>query len=316
MMGTLPSRAAWTLVVLLLGLLVVGCGDDEEDQEGSVQPQGGELEVTLGTKDFTEAFIVGELYAQALEFKGINVNLRKDIGSTEVIDKELQSGAIDGYPEYLGVALTVAAGQDDAGSTAEETYDLAKEFYASRGQAISEQTSFENVDAIATTQYFAQRRGLATVGDLKELSGFTLGARPEFEARQQGLAGMRDTYGLDNVKFKEVPIGEQYRALDRNEIEAANVFTTDGQLGSGSYKLLEDEERVFGFQHVALVIDEEKLEQLGGNKFMRIINDVNVRLTTSAMIQMNRDVEVDGQDPAVVADRFLRTAGLLEGRGS
>jgi osmoprotectant transport system substrate-binding protein len=315
-MCALRSRAAWALLVLLLGVLVAGCGDDEQDREGSVQPQGDELEVTLGTKDFTEAFIVGELYSQALEFKGINVHLRKDIGSTEVIDKELQSGAIDGYPEYLGVAVTVAAGQDDAGSTAEETYELAKEFYASRGQVISEQTSFENVDAIATTQYFAQRRGLATVSDLQELSSFTLGGRPEFEGRQQGLVGMRDVYGLDNARFQEIPIGEQYLALDRNEIEAANVFTTDGQLGSGSYKVLEDDERVFGFQHVALVIDEEKLEELGGSKFMRIINDVNGRLTTSAMIQMNRDVDVDGQDPAVVAESFLRTAGLLEGRGS
>lgn len=305
----------FVLPLLLAGLLAAGCGDDEADREGSVQPQGGELEVTLGTKDFTEAFIVGELYSQALEFKGINVNLRKDIGSTEVIDKELQSGAIDGYPEYLGVAVTVAAGQDDAGTTAEETYELAREFYASRGQVISEQTSFENVDAIATTQYFAQRRGLATVGDLQELSSFKLGARPEFEARQQGLAGMRDVYGLENAEFQEIAIGEQYRALDRKEIDAANVFTTDGQLGSGSYKVLEDDERVFGFQHVALVIGEDKLEELGGNKFMSVINDVNGRLTTSAMIQMNRDVEVDGQDPGIVAERFLRSAGLLEGRG-
>jgi osmoprotectant transport system substrate-binding protein len=93
------------------------------------------------------------------------------------------------------------------------------------------------------------------------------------------------------------------------------VFTTDGQLGSGSYKVLDDDKRVFGFQHVALVIDDDKLNELGGRKFMRIINDLNGRLTTSAMIQMNRDVEVDGQDPAIVAERFLRTAGLLEGRG-
>jgi osmoprotectant transport system substrate-binding protein len=305
-------RPAASLLVLV-ALLVAACGNDEGDQEGSVQPQGEELQLTIGTKDFTEAFLVGELYRQALLAKGIKVRLRKDIGPTEVIDKELQSGRIDAYPEYLGVAVTVAAGQEDAGGSADETYKLAKQFYAGRGQAISEPTAFENVDAIATTQFFAQRRGLATVSDLRELPSFTLGARPEFEQRQQGLAGMRDVYGLDNVEFKEIPLGEQYRALDRNEIEAANVFTTDGQLGSGSYKVLEDSDRLFGFQHVALVIDEEKLEELGDRKFMEIINDVNGRLTTSAMIQMNRDVEVDGQDEAIVAERFLRSAGLLEG---
>lgn len=305
-------RPAASLLVLV-ALLVAACGNDEEDQEGSVQPQGEELQLTIGTKDFTEAFIVGELYRQALLAKGIKVRLRKDIGPTEVIDKELQSGRIDAYPEYLGVAVTVAADQEDAGSSAEETYELAKEFYAGRGQAISEPTSFENVDAIATTQFFAQRRGLATVSDLRELPSFTLGARPEFEQRQQGLAGMRGVYGLDNVEFKEIPIGEQYLALDRNEIDAANVFTTDGQLASGSYKVLEDSERLFGFQHVALVIDEERLDELGGRKFMRTINDLNGRLTTSAMIQMNREVEVDGQDEAIVAERFLRSAGLLEG---
>jgi osmoprotectant transport system substrate-binding protein len=301
------------LLLLALALVATACGDEERDKEGSAQPQGDELVLTLGTKNFTEAFIIGELYRQALRSQSINVKLRKDIGPTEVIDKELQRGAIDAYPEYLGVAVTVAAGQDDAGSTAEETYARAKEFYASRGQAISEQTAFENVDAIATTQYFAQRRGLATVGDLRRLPRFTLGARPEFEQRRQGLAGMRDVYGLENVEFNEVPIGEQYRALDRNEIDAADVFTTDGQLASGSYKVLADSERVFGFQHVALVIDEKKLDELGGSDFMRIINDVNERLTTSAMIQMNRDVELDRQDPSIVAERFLRTAGLLGG---
>jgi osmoprotectant transport system substrate-binding protein len=314
--GAVGWRAGWTLLALLLALFAAACGDDEADQEGSVQPQGGELDVTLGTKDFTESVIVGELYRQALNSKGYSVALRKEIGPTEVIDKELQSGKIDGYPEYLGVAVTVAAGRQDAGRTAEGTYERAKEFYAGRGQAISEQTSFENVDAVATTQFFAQKRGLATIGDLAELSSVSVGARPEFESREQGLAGARRVYGLDNVKFKEVPIGEQYRALDRNEIDAANVFTTDGQLGSGSYKVLDDDKRVFGFQHVALVIDEDKLDQLGGRKFMRIIDEVNARLTTSAMIEMNRYVDVDGEEPAVVAAQFLRAAGLLEGAGS
>jgi osmoprotectant transport system substrate-binding protein len=306
-------RLAVALVALTLG--VTACGDKEKDREGSVQPQGGELVLTLGTKDFTESVITGELYRQALRAHGINVRLRKEIGPTEKIDQELQSGAIDGYPEYLGVAVTVAAHRDDAGSTAAETYALAKQFYAGRGQAISAQTAFENVDAVATTQYFAQQRGLATIGDLRALEEFTLGARPEFEERQQGLAGMRDVYGLDNATFRSIPIGEQYRALDRKQVDAANVFTTDGQLASGSYKVLEDTQRLFGFQHVALVIDKDKLAKLGGRSFMRIIDDLNGRLTTSVMVQMNRDVGVDGQAPADVAERFLRSAGLLGQEG-
>src|SRR5687768_2474284 len=105
---------AWRILpALLLALSIAACGEDEADQAGSVQPQGGELSVTLGTKDFTESVIVGELYRQALKFKGYRVDLREDIGSTEVIDKELQNGRIDGYPEYLGVAVTVAAGRRD-----------------------------------------------------------------------------------------------------------------------------------------------------------------------------------------------------------
>jgi osmoprotectant transport system substrate-binding protein len=311
-MRTRRMRASATLVLLLLAL-VAGCGEEDEDA-GSVQPQGTETQLTLGTKDFTEEFILGELYRQALAANGYKVRLRKNIGPTEVIDKELTSGAIDAYPEYLGVALTVAARREDAGDSAAETYRLAKDFYAERGQALSEQTPFENVDAIATTQFFAQRRGLLTLMDLRRLPSFTLGARPEFADRFQGLKGLQQVYGLTNAEFKPIAIGAQYRALDAGDVEAANVFTTDGRLASGDYKLLEDPKRLFGFQHVALVIDEDKLERLGGERFMRVINAVNRRLTTSAMIEMNRAVDVDNQDEAIVAERFLTEVGLLGGQ--
>jgi osmoprotectant transport system substrate-binding protein len=306
-------RRAGTGLVLLLLTLVAGCGE-ENDQGGSVQPQGIESRLTIGTKDFTEEFLLGEIYKQALAAKSYDVTLRKNIGPTEVIDKELTSGAIDAYPEYLGVALTVVAGQEDAADSAAETYRLARDFYAGRGQALSEQTPFENVDAIATTQFFAQRRGLLSLTDLRDLPSFTLGARPEFATRFQGLKGLQQVYGLTNAQFKPIAIGAQYRALDAGDVEAANVFTTDGQLASGDYKLLEDPERLFGFQHVALVIDEDKLERLGGDDFMSVVNAVNRRLTTSAMIDMNRAVAVDGQDEALVAERFLTEVGLLDTR--
>jgi osmoprotectant transport system substrate-binding protein len=307
------AQPASVLLLMVLALPVAACGEDTTGG-GSAQPQGTELQLTLGTKDFTEQFLLGELYEQALAARGYKVRLRKDIGSTEVIDTQLTSGQIDAYPEYLGVAVTVVAGEADAGSSAAETYRLATDYYAQRGQALSEQTPFENVDAIATTQVFAQQQRLTSLPDLRRLPSFTLGARPEFADRVQGLAGLQRVYGLTNAEFKPIEIGAQYQALDEGDIDTANVFTTDGQLAGGNYRLLEDPQRLFGFQHVALVIDQAALERLGGDRFMTVINAVNRRLTTSAMIEMNRDVDLEGQDEALVAERFLTGVGLLGGR--
>jgi glycine betaine/choline ABC-type transport system substrate-binding protein len=300
------------LASLLVFAAAAAACDKDAAGSGSTQPQGTVLQLTLGTKNFPEQLLLGELYKQALAAAGYKVRLRKDIGSTEVIDAELTSGQIDAYPEYLGVAVTVVAGKANAGSSAAETYRLASDYYAQRGQAISEQTPFENVDAIATTQLFAQQHRLTSLPDLRRLPKFTLGARPEFADRVQGLAGLRDVYGLTNAQLRPTQIGAQYRALDVGAIDTANVFTTDGQLADGNYRLLEDPQRLFGFQHVALVINEDALERLGGNRFMTVINAVNRRLTTSAMIEMNRDVVLEDEDEAVVAEGFLTSAGLLE----
>jgi osmoprotectant transport system substrate-binding protein len=299
-----------TALALVVAVLATGCGDSKHER-GSSQPQGTELNLTLGTKNFTESFIIGELYRQALAANGYNVTVRKNIGSTEVVDQALQRGDIQAYPEYLGVAATVVAGEDVTGKNAADTYRIARDFYSSRGQALSRQTPFENVDAIATTSYFAQRERLRTVADLRRLDHFTLGARPEFETRFQGLAGMQRVYGLTNARFKPLAIGAQYTALDKGDVDVANVFSTDGQLSTGDYRVLQDPQRLFGFQHVALVIDHDKLDRLGGDRFMRIINTVNERLTTDQMIAMNRAVDLDGVDVTTVTARFLRQNGLL-----
>jgi osmoprotectant transport system substrate-binding protein len=299
-------------LALALAALTAGCGESNAER-GSSQPQGTELNLTLGTKNFTESFLIGELYRQALAANGYNVTVRKNIGSTEVVDRALQRGDIQAYPEYLGVAATVVAGEDVAGKNADETYRIARDFYASRGQALSAQTPFENVDAIAATRYFAQRERLRTVADLRRLPHFTLGARPEFETREQGLAGMQRVYGLTNARFRPLAIGAQYTALDEGDAEVANVFSTDGQLSTGDYKVLQDPKRLFGYQHVALVIDKDKLDRLGGDRFMQVINRVNQRLTTDQMIAMNRAVDIDHADVAAVTARFLRQNGLLRG---
>jgi osmoprotectant transport system substrate-binding protein len=300
------------VLVLGLGLGAAACGGDDEGDSassGSSQsadmPGEGKPAVTIGTKDFTEEFVLGELYKQALEAKGYKVNLKKNIGATEIIDKALTSGQIDGYPEYLGVTLAVVAKEDKPASSEEDTYNKAKAFYEKRGQTVSERTPFFDVDAIATTKKYAEQNQLQSVADLKKVGSFTVGARPEFRSRQQGLKGMQDVYGLNNAKFKQLAIGIQYQALDSGDVDSANVFSTDAQLASGKYTVLKDPKGVFGYQNVAFVIDQKKLEALGGQQFMDVINNLNKLLTNDAMIAMNKAVAIDKQDEADVAKQFL-----------
>ncbi len=246
-----------------------------------------------------------------MQADGYQVTLRKNIGPTEVVDEALQDGDIDAYPEYLGVAATVVAGEDVQGKSDEETAQIARDFYESRGQAVSEETPFENVDAIATSTQFAQEKRLRSIADLRELDSFTLGARPEFEDREQGFAGMQGTYGLTNGEFKPIALDATYNALFEGDVDVANVFSTDAQLETGDYRVLEDTERLFGYQHIALIIDSDTLKALGGDEFMSVIEDVNKELTQKTMIELNGAVDIDGQDPADVARGFLRDNGLL-----
>ena len=311
------------LMVLLLAVLsvfgVAACGGDDDDSassgdqtssSSSDQPGKGKPAVTLGTKDFTEEFVLGELYKQALEAKGYTVNLKKNIGSTEIIDKALTSHQIDGYPEYLGVSVAVVAGKDIIPKSDQETYDLAKQFYEGRGQTLSQQTPFFDVDAIATTKDFATKNNLKSVADLKKLGSFTVGARPEFKSRYQGLKGMQKVYGLTNAQFKQLALGIQYQALDKGDVDSANVFSTDAQLASGKYTVLEDPKGVFGYQHVAMVMDKKKNEALGP-EFFATIDAVSKLLTNDAMISMNKAVALDKQPEAAVAKKFLQANGVL-----
>jgi osmoprotectant transport system substrate-binding protein len=309
------------LLAVIAALFVVGCGDDDNGGGGGggtgtsssseEQPGAGKPAVTIGTKDFTEEFVLGQLYRQALEAKGYKVNYKENIGATEIIDKALTSDQIDAYPEYTGVSLSVVAKKDVLAKSAEETAQIVKDFYEKRGQAVSDPTPFQDTDAIATTKEFAEKNNLKSVADLKGIPTFTLGARPEFKNRFNGLKGMASVYGVkDNVKFKQLALGLQYPSLDKGDVDTANVFSTDAQLASGKYTVLEDPKGVFGFQNVYFVINKDKLEALGGDEFMGVINSVNKLLTEEAMTSMNAAVDLDKKKPADVAKAFLDANGL------
>jgi osmoprotectant transport system substrate-binding protein len=309
------------LALALTAFVAAGCGGDDNGGSGgagsttssssqaSDQPGKGKPPLTIGTKDFTEEFVLGELYSQALQAKGYTVTLKRNIGPTEIVDKALTSKRIDAYPEYTGITVAVVA-EKDLPKTAPETADAAKAFYEGRGQTVIGPTPFQDVDAIATLKEYAQKNNLASLADLKALPSFRLGARPEFKSRFTGLVGMRKEYGITNAKFRQLALGLQYQALDKGDVDAANVFSTDAQLASGKYTILKDPKGIFGFQNVHFVINKDKYDALGGTAFAQVIESVNKLLTNDAMQSMNSAVDLDKKDPKVVAGQFLQANGL------
>jgi glycine betaine/choline ABC-type transport system substrate-binding protein len=293
---------------LLLVATLAACGTNDE-KDASQQPQGAALRITLGTPAFPEARILGELWKQALAINGYAVDLRKGVGPAGDLDKALHEGDIDGYVAYTGTVLSVVAGQEVSGLDPQETYKRAKEFYDSQGMFMSQMTPFENVDAIAVTRETAATDKLAEIGDLRRLDKFVLGARPEFENLQLGFQGLKQVYGLTNGEFRPIPLGEQYAALDRGDATAVDAFTTDPQLQGGKYVLLKDPKLLFGSQNVAMVVSKDKLERINSQHFLSVVDAVNAKLTTDAIVDLNAEVTAGSEDSEVARD-FLRSVNL------
>ena len=296
-------RRLGALLSLLVLLATAACGGDDGGDAAS------DRTVRIGSKNFTEAIVLGELYKQALEAKGYTVQLRGSIGATEIIDRALTSGQIDMYPEYTGTSLTVVFGDDTPQESAEATYDRAKELYEERGQTLFAMTPFSDSDALAVTKETAEENGLRSIGDLAKLDGFKLGGQPEFETRLQGLPGVKEKYGIENVEFVPFAGISPYEALDQGAVDVAAIFSTDPPLASGKYVVLEDPEANFGFQNVAPVVDSEVADELGDD-FRAAVDAVSEKLTEDAIIAMNSAVAIDKRPAAEVAREFLAANDL------
>ena len=298
------------LIALLvaLALALAGCGGDDDDGGDGA---ASDRTVTIGSKNFTEAVILGELYRQALEAKGYTVELKSSIGSTEIIDRALTSGEIDMYPEYTGTMLTVVFGEDEPQESAESTYDRAKELYEEKGFTLFEMTPFSDSDALAVTAEYAEENQLEEIGDLADIGSFKLGGQPEFETRLQGLVGVKEAYGIEDVTFVPFTGISPYEALDQGAVDVAAIFSTDPPLASGDYVVLDDPEANFGFQNVAPVVSQELADDLGDD-FRETIDAVSEQLTEDAIIAMNSAVAIDQRPADEVAREFLEANDLLQ----
>src|SRR5438094_3331953 len=313
------SRTTWRaravgVIALLVSLLVLTLGSAAG---AGVAPQAAKAPaattVSLGTKDFTEEFVLGQLYKQALEYKYIKIDYHENIGSTEVIQTALRSGKINAYPEYVGEIVQTAYHVKKLPKTAHAWWALAKSLLAKDGYALTNATPFYDVDAIAVRKADAKKYHLKTLWDLKRLQNssqrpknFSIGARPEFKNREEGYLGMKKVYGLKKLKFLSLAIGLTYRALDQKKVFAINVFSTDAQLASGKYVVLKDPKLIFGVQNVAVIVKQD----VATSQVIGILNKVSAKLTTPAILAMNKATQISKQNPADVAAKFLKANGL------
>jgi len=270
--------------------------------------------VKLGTKDFTEEFVLGQLYKQALEAKGIKVEYHENIGSTEIIQTALRSGKINAYPEYVGEIVQTAYHKTTGlPKTAHGWWVLAKSLLAKDGYVLSNATPFYDVDAIAVRKSDAQKYHLKTLYDLQKLQNssqkpgnFSIGARPEFKNREEGFLGMQHVYGLTKLKYVSIANGLTYQALDQKKVFCINVFSTDAQLATGKYTVLTDPKLIFGVQNVAVIVKKS----VATPQVLGVLNAVSAKLTLPAILAMNKATQTNKQNPVVVAKAFLKANHL------
>lgn len=309
-------------LAFLAALALWGCGSGSSTRSGAAQssptqtahasrPGVGKAPVTIGTKNFTEQLILGQLYAQALRARGYSITLKSDIGASEIVDGKLRAGQIDGYPEYTGTILSVLAHDERRLASAAQAYARAAAFERRRGASLLAMAPAADTDVVVTKPAYAAAHRLTSLADLRRLgSSATLAGPPEFRTRFNGLVGLRSEYGVTALGFRPVKIGGQYRALEGGQAQLAAAFTTDGNLSAGGFTLLRDPRNIFGFQNVAFVVRRTVLAR-EGSAFAQTINAVSAKLSTQALRVMNAAVDLDQQSPALVARQFLRLNGLV-----
>ncbi|HEX4343965.1 MAG TPA: glycine betaine ABC transporter substrate-binding protein [Solirubrobacteraceae bacterium] len=299
-------RALAPLLALLVALALSSCGGG--GGAGSAT-RADTVPVRIGTKNFTESEILGELYKQALEAKGLRVDLQSAVGTTEVTNAALRDGLLDMYPEYIGVLLSEVDKIVKRPAGEQAAYRLAKGIEQRRGFTLLQETRLSNEDALAVTNAFARRSGVRSISDLARLRTVRLGAPPEFENRFEGMVGLRRVYGLRKVHMIAVNSnkGLEYPALENGGIDVGLVFTTDSRLAGGHFTLLRDPKGLFAVQHVAPLISRKALAQ-HGPILAATLNAVSALLTTPIMRVLN--AEAVHTPVREVAAAFLHTHHL------
>jgi glycine betaine/choline ABC-type transport system substrate-binding protein len=316
------------LAAMLMALGVAACGSDDDDGGSSGGSGGGDTAskkiqkvsgaagkgtITVGSKNFPEQYILGNIYADALKAAGFKVKKSLDIGSEVLAYKSLKQGEIDAYPEYTGTALTAffEVPVNKVPKDKQAAYDQVKQELAKQKITALSQTPFENTYRLAMAKKKHKEIGAPkTTSDLKGKEGdLRIAGFPECKQRIDCLLGVEKVYGLDFGKF--IASQQQYDVLDNGSADVLFGFTTDGELTTGKYVLLDDDKSLFPPYNVSFLIRDDALEKIGPEG-QKVIEAVQKPLTEKVMGELNSRVVLDKQEPEKVAADYLREAGFTK----
>lgn len=324
-MRRLGVRAAFMLVVaaiMAVGIAACGGGGDttggtsaSSDNLIQSNSQNGDVKITVGSKNFTEEYILGEIYAQGLEAAGYDVSTKLNLGSETIAKKAIEDGQISGYPEYTSTALGsfFQVPANKIPSDAQEAYDQAKTDLAKEGLVAYPPTPFADSNAVGTLTSTADKLGLTTISDLQGQSeDLVLAGSPECRERIDCLAGLEQNYDLQFKQFKPVDIGLRYTVLDKGDADLSILFTSDAQLAnSDKYTILEDDKGLIPAGNV-IFIASKKVADEAGPDFGATIEKVQGNLTLPVIQELNSRVDIDKEEPSKVAHDYLVQSGYIK----
>src|SRR5918994_3409006 len=314
------------LAAFVLALGVAACGDDDDDDGDGGGEASGELiesnsdnegvELTVGSKNFTEQFILGEIYAQALEAAGYSVKTDLSLGSEQVALQALEAGEISGYPEYTSTALTSFFGlaPEDVPSDPAEATEQSQAEFEQRGLVTFAPAPFNSANAVGLLKETADQLGVSKVSDLEGKSqDLALFGSPECRQRVDCLVGLEDGYGLKFKSFTPVDIEQRYPVLDSGQADLSILFTTDPQLSSQAdkYVILDDDKGIFPAGNPIFVATQAAVDQAGPD-FQSTVEQVQEGLTLEVMQELNARVDLDREEPAAVATQYLQEEGYIQ----
>jgi osmoprotectant transport system substrate-binding protein len=314
-------------------LLLPACGDDEESTSSGTtpttpaeqatadaatiknNPDNAKVTLKIGSKNFTEQKLLGEIYAQAFEAAGYSVETDLNLGDEKTALKAVESGQISAYPEYTGTALLSFFGvkADKIPKDPAAAADQATEGFAEKGLKAFPPTPFTSSNEVAVTQETAEKLGLSKISDLEDKAGeLSLYGSPECRQRLDCLLGLQQVYGLKFKKFTPVDIAQRHEVLTSGRADVSIVFTTDPQIKRENFVLLEDDKGMFPPYNSQLVMKQETADEAGAD-LETVITQVQEGLTDEAMQELNARVDLDKKDPATVAKEYLTESGLIAG---